>query len=222
MIFSLLALVLYVILVSNVLWKTIIDFREGGKQRVSWTRRLLELLSTAIFLLGLTGFMLPFIAGGGVLNFLGAYEYPPGYAERVVQLSDGTLLVPKREAARIQVYDRDKQFMHSWYVEDAGGGLIDVHPRTDGTLDVYTARGRNHYVFDRNGGLLWSGKWSGRYPGPIPEARRVWIPTLWILMPLAHPMLALVVAILGAAAMQMTTRVSKGDAQLQVPPSQQL
>jgi len=71
----------------------------------------------------------------------------------VVSTPEGFHIVPHTPSGRVQVYDADWTFLTGWYV-DAFGGTFKLLAPVDGHIDVITARGDRHYVFDTGGQLI--------------------------------------------------------------------
>jgi hypothetical protein len=129
------------------------EFRLATKDRGWW--RLLRLAATTLLALGALGFFgTAFFAFGSFNQLPRSFEWPIGYASGVVSIADH-FIVPHTPSGRVQVYDRNWQFLHGWGV-DAGAGTFKLHITPTNRIHVITARRQMHYTYDLHGTLLAS------------------------------------------------------------------
>jgi hypothetical protein len=106
-----------------------------------------------------------------------------GYATGVVTTPEGLHVVPHTPSGRIQVYDANWSFRTGWHV-DANGGTFKVLAPAPGRIEVVTARGQWHYVFDTDGHLIskntYPPKSYGSFPGGSESAVVPTAPWLWV------------------------------------------
>jgi hypothetical protein len=123
---------------------------ERGK---GW-RRWSTIAATCLLVVGAAGFFGSALSAVGGLNWLpSSFEWPVGFATGVVSTSDGVHVVPHTSSGRIQLYDGNWTFRTGWHV-DAGAGEFKVRAPAEGRVEVITARGQWHYVFDVAGRLI--------------------------------------------------------------------
>jgi hypothetical protein len=68
-------------------------------------------------------------------------------------MADGKYVVPLVSPGRVQLYDPQWHFLRGWHV-DAEGGDFKVRCSLDGLIEVLTARGNHHYIFNELGELI--------------------------------------------------------------------
>jgi hypothetical protein len=151
----------------------------GLKAKNPW-RRALAIPAAVLFTTGWVSFMSTAAATTGGLNWLpNSFEWPVGWSDSYVKTSDGLYAVPHVPAGRVQLYDSNWKFLRGWQVV-AGGGVFRVEPGKDGQVEVFTARGSRHHVFDRNGTLLATGGYARVGPDSFGgQSPTVSIPTPW-------------------------------------------
>jgi hypothetical protein len=160
---------------------------------------------------GLLGFFGAFLSATGRLPRKSAdTEFPMGRVDGAVVDRDGLIYCPSPPWGRIQLYDRDKRFMHGWFV-NAFGGTFRLHIDPDNHLEVVTARGHMRYVFDRQGQLLSSASYDPRSYSDFDgwRGRTVTIPTPFYLWPFTHPFFAWATALAGMVILISTTRARR-------------
>ena len=118
-------------------------------------RRSIYLVASALMLVGGLGFFGSGLSAFGGLNWLAtSFEWPIGYSDGVVTTPEGVHVVSHDPSGRIQLYDANWRFIRGWHV-DAAGGLLKVTSAGANRIEVITARGAWHYVFDMEGGLIF-------------------------------------------------------------------
>jgi hypothetical protein len=86
----------------------------------------------------------------GVPKLSNTFEWPAGYAPHVITPLDNEYVVPLVSVGRVQLYDSKWCFLRGWHI-DALGGDFKVECNPGGTIEVFTARGRNQYSFMQYG-----------------------------------------------------------------------
>jgi len=142
-------------------------------------------LAGIFVIVGALGFFGSFLSAAGGLNWLPpSFEWPVGLASGVVSTKDHFFVVPHTPSGRVQVYDRHWKFVRGWHV-DADGGTFQLKTSEAGRVEVITARGQWHYVFDLSGNLLSKQNYSpASYSFLEKEGQSQLVPTapwLWVL-----------------------------------------
>jgi hypothetical protein len=161
-------------------------------------RRWLTIAASCLLVVGAAGFFGSALSAVGGLNWLpSSFEWPVGYATGVVSTPEGPHVVPHTPSGRIQVYDVNWSFRTGWHV-DAGGGTFKVLAPAEGRIDVITARGQWHYVFDTDGRLISKNTYRPKSYGSFPEeGESVVVPTAPWLWVFSNPGISWVVAAMG-------------------------
>lgn len=158
---------------------------------------------------GWCAFMAQALGACGGLPFIGeTFNWPILFTDGAVKDSAGRRYIPHTAAGRIQVYDMNGNFLRGWFI-DAGGGVFKLHVTSGDELEVFTARGDRHLVFDAAGRLIRE----GRYPGetydalPVGPACKISLGVPWLLLPLTSPFLAWLVAGIGFVGLGITRKI---------------
>jgi hypothetical protein len=107
----------------------------------------IRLLSAALFVIGLGGFLAPFWLGS--VQNAGTIELPLVEIEDVAVAHDGRIYFALMHLARLQIYTGDGRFIRNIPVSNAGGAFcLDV---TDNRLTVAVARRDAADTFDLDG-----------------------------------------------------------------------
>ena len=97
----------------------------------------LNFIASACLVIGALGFFGSALSATGGLSWLpSTFEWPIGGAENVLITSDGTHIVPHTASGRIQIYDKDLNFLRGWNI-DAGGGTFILVPAGDNDFYIY-------------------------------------------------------------------------------------
>jgi hypothetical protein len=174
-------------------------------------RIVLAGICAVLFAYGWVAFMGQPLAACGGMPFLGkGFEWPILFTDGAVEDSLGMRYVPHTAAGRIQVYDRDGNFLHGWFVE-ASGGPFTLHVTEDDKLEVFTVRGNLHLVFSGDGTLLEEGYYADEsYPDlPFGPSAEISLRVAWYLLPLASPLLAWLVGLVGFVGMIILNKYNK-------------
>jgi hypothetical protein len=168
----------------------------------SRARRMTGLAGAALFALGWASWCVIPLAAAGGLNWVPAsFEWPVGWSDGAVRLSDGRWAVPHEAAGRVQIYDERMRFVRGWEI-DASGGAFRLVPLEGGGVAVLTARGARRYTFDRDGTRMGSGmRFRGEFEAAKVHETSVRVPTPvwgWTLVSPAFAWLAVVVGALTA------------------------
>jgi YD repeat-containing protein len=176
-------------------------------------RRCLTTTASCLLVVGAAGFFGSSLSAAGGLNWLpSSFEWPVGYASGVVSTPKGVHVVPHTSSGRIQVYGANWSFRTGWQV-DAGGGTFKVLRPAGGLIDVITARGQWHYVFDTDGRLVSKQTYQPKSYGSFPdEGESVVVPTppwLWVF---SSPGFSWAVLVTGMVILLSVRRVDKRKA----------
>lgn len=161
-------------------------------------RRWWAIASSFCLVVGGIGFFGSALSATGGLNWLpGSFEWPVGYISGVVTTPAGLHVVAHTPSGRVQVYDADWTFIIGWHV-DAGAGTFKVLAPEQDRIEVITARGQWHYVFDMDGGLISKQTYEPKTYNEFPDTgASMLVPTapwLWIF---SHPGYSWAVVALG-------------------------
>jgi hypothetical protein len=156
----------------------------GAAQKETGLSRLIKSLAAILLIVGALGFFGSGLSATGGLNWLPqSFEWPVGTVSGVVSTPDHFFAVPLTAPGRVQIYDSDWKFIRGWHV-DAGGGTFKLKVGGTNQLEVITARGQWHYVFNLNGGLQSREHYTtGAYSAFSSEGKSYTVPTapwLWV------------------------------------------
>jgi hypothetical protein len=105
-------------------------------------RRAHYVAGVALLCVGAIGFGGSMIAATGGMNWLPPeFELPAGRVSGVIDLRDGTHVVPLEHAGRIQLYDAEWRFKRGWQV-DASGGAFALDRLARDNIQVASVRPR--------------------------------------------------------------------------------
>jgi hypothetical protein len=135
----------------------------------------LSILFALMMAVGAIGFFGAGAAAVGSLKLPKSFEWPAGYVRGVCTLTSGNRVVPLEPVGRIQLYDPQWRFLRGWQVGASGGSFNVVCG--DDSLEVFTARGRRHFVFDESGSLLSTSDYTARPDRGLPSGPYIVVPT---------------------------------------------
>jgi len=144
--------------------------------------RNLNAIALTVGFFGIVGFFLCGIAAYGISKWWpGDVEYPAAVSSGVVFIDDH-YYVP-HPMSRIQIYDEQWIFSHSFYVP-SDGGVFSVSKGSDDSIFVHTARGNYVLQYSKSGELLTQRPYEYDYPD---TGVLLVVPTAWYLWPASHP-----------------------------------
>ena len=126
------------------------------------------------------------------------FEWPVGKSKNVIHVLNKYYVVPHLSTNRVQVYNNNLEFIRGWNIE-AGGGVFKIQ-NSDSNILIYTARGDNKYLYDINGKLLLSEKYTEKgqtYSSFFLDGQTVNIPTPVPLLVFSSPFLSWLCAVIG-------------------------
>jgi len=116
---------------------------------------------------------------------------------------EGEKVVLAEYADRIQVYDSNWNFLRGWHFDSAGG--IETIAYENETINIFTARGDNHYTYDVQGNLLDYSVVLGKLP-PNQNVIDMHVPgPLWKWLFL-HPVIGWLIIVLGMVITGLTNK----------------
>ena len=177
--------------------------QESGK----WSMVALWLLVG----IGGAGFFAPFLCAQELFDLPASLEWPAGYVSGGAATADGKYIIPVVPAARVQIYDSNWRFIRGWNVK-TGGGDFKVQSAPDGMVEIYTARGAMHYLFDQDGHWLSSEGMAQPYSW-LPEGQSFWVPTPLWLWAFSSPFLSWLIMASGIAGLAMKERIRRAKNQ---------
>lgn len=154
------------------------------------------------------GFVGGLLVAYGIIAFYGAaysaggslpatFEWPMGRVDQLIQAPDGQRIAVHPASARIQVYDPNWKLLHAWIVH-AGGGDYKARLLPDNKLEVWTARGAQHFIFTLDGTQVEQSSYPPDQYQRLPiTAGPGYVPTPVLLWPFFSPFLAWGVALAG-------------------------
>jgi len=173
------------------------------RARRPWRKRILPIIASLLVVTGAVCFFAPAISALGGFDWLpSSVEWPVGNAKGVVQTSSGLYVVPHVPSNRIQIYDASWNYVRGWRTDAAGGNFV-LRMTDEDRIEVFTARGPMHHVYDLNGNLLATRAAEESPKGSGASAR---VPTAWWLMPLVHPIAAWSLAAVGLLVLILSDR----------------
>jgi hypothetical protein len=158
-------------------------------------RRALGMLGGLLVAYGGFGFISAGI--GSSMKLPSSLEWPIGWANQTLTLADGRIVATHTPSGRIQVYDRNWQFITGWNVE-ASGGKFHARLLPEDRIAVWTARRQRKFVFTPEGECLEATPYAPeqRYNLNAPD-KTGFVPTAWWLLVFAHPFVGWGVAVIG-------------------------
>jgi hypothetical protein len=176
-------------------------------------RRWLMSAASCFMVVGAAGFFGSALSAAGGLNWLpSSFEWPVGYTGGVLTTAEGLHVVPHTPSGRIQVYDADWSFRIGWHV-DASGGTFKLLAPAAGRIDVITARGQWHYVFDPDGRLISKDTYQPRRYDSFPEeGESLVVPTAPWLWVFSHPGISWAVMVTGMVMLAIAQRSGRRKA----------
>jgi hypothetical protein len=169
----------------------------------------LKSIAYAFVIIGGIGFFGTTLSAVGGLNRLPeTFEWPIGKTRKAIELSD-CFVVPHPPSGRIQVYDKNLKFLRGWHI-GGRGGAFKVIASQQNLLDVYTARGARHFVFDLSGKMIDSGTYSpGEYASFVDEGVSHFVPTAPWLMIFSNPLYSWILVIVGLGSLIMMDKMER-------------
>lgn len=156
--------------------------------------------------IGSAGFFAAALSAEGIIKLPKSYEWPAGYVSGVTVTSDGDYLVPLVSEGRVQVYDSHWHFLCGWNVE-ALGGEFTVAATKEGTVEVFTARGKHRYSFTKNGDLISASTAAESYDALPDGGQSVVVPTSPILWVFSSPFISMGVVVLGLIGLRIARKL---------------
>ena len=182
----------------------------GVKKYTSVSRRCLYVIATISLVYGGLSFMGSAFSCFGGLNWLSkSFEWPVGYADQVLPMENGILVVGLPNCGRVQVYDRDKKFLLGWHA-DMTGGTFKLIAAKENRFEVITARRQWRYLFDLGGNLLSQGTYSPASYDSFPK--QGWpdfFPTSIWLWGFTSPLFGWVFILIGGVLFNWTDKLGK-------------
>lgn len=182
------------------------SFNSGLGPLPLWAH-LLSVVALLLIMIGVVGFIAPFVAGAGGLHwFSNSNEWPVGSAAGVIAMPSGYHVVPLPWMSRIQVYDQNWRFVRGWFIE-SGSGSIDLLPSGQDQFEAFTGKLRHrgyrgfHYIFTLNGDMISRQNYSvdddTMHALIVKQATSVVVPTPIWLWPFSSPIHAWVTLLCG-------------------------
>ncbi len=173
-------------------------------------KNLLEIIAYLLIVIGGIGFFGSALSATGGLNWLpSSFEWPIGYTDNAAKTQDGFYVVPHTSSGRIQIYDTDLKFLRGWNV-DAHGGTYKISISKENLINVYTARGNWHYLFNLQGDIISKEKYvSGSYSSFPDSNLSLNIPTNIFLLVFSHPFISWFFAVIGIATLIILDKIKK-------------
>ena len=200
---------LYIVLVSA-LWFVGLAFRIVRCLKNGGRTRWLGASGWIVVMIGGSGFFAPFLLEEGVFKPSSALQWPAGYVNGVATTPDGKYVVPLTAPERVQLYDSQWRFIRGWQVD--GGGDFKVEATPEGTVEVFTARGLQHYSFTQDGVPILptrSGEGADdNYLSLPPKGNFIAVPTSRWLWVFSSPFLCGVVIAVGMAVVAIENKLA--------------
>jgi hypothetical protein len=163
--------------------------------RAQGHRKIAGFVGGLLIAYGITAFYGTAYSAGGSLP--ATFEWPVGHADQLIRVPDGRRIAIHPTSARIQVYDHDWKLLHAWVVH-AGAGDFKARLLPDDKLEVWTARGAQHFVFTLDGTQVEQSSYPPeQYPRLPVSAGPGCVPTPILLWPFSAPFVAWGVAVAG-------------------------
>ncbi|MGF1879259.1 hypothetical protein L4D77_28855 [Photobacterium frigidiphilum] len=198
--FNIIAILIFVSFVVNTL-------KLISKEKLFSVRGGLTIVSSTFFLCGLLVFFAPIFYRSGHLSWISSgAEWPIGHASNVLVTKDGTYIVPHDSTGRVQIYNKDLDYIRGWFIDD-NGGTFTLLPIGDTSFSVYVVRGRNNIEYDVYGNQL-SLKRNVKRDSDVPkQGIDIDIPTPIYLLPFTSPFMASIFALFGGLIMYIRDKM---------------
>ena len=146
------SLVLVLLMAACFALGAVVSYRSTPIVR-GWPRGV-RAAGMGLLVTGAVGFLSAFVAATGGLDRLPpGFELPAVHESGVINLRDGTRVVPLTHAGRIQLYDAEWRFLRGWQL-DAGGGTFYLDRLARDDIQVALVRPRRIEIFAPDGRLL--------------------------------------------------------------------
>lgn len=155
-------------------------------------------------IIGALGFFAAFTFASA--NIAGVkFEWPIGTTSSAYPHIDDSYIVLHQPSGRVQIYDNTLKYIRGWGV-NSYGGTFNLLPAEDDTFFIYTARGDMKYLYNLEGELLSSEKYTTSFPFNREHLEKLSIPTPFYLWGFTHPLKAWLLMVLGIILLQITDR----------------
>jgi hypothetical protein len=177
--------------------------RQSRTAQRSW----LVWLGGCLLIVGVGCFFANALAAEGILPVRSNFEWPVGTDSGVVRGSDGVYAVPLEAVGRVQLYDKNRRFMLGMQVDGEGRNLK-VWLSNPGRVEIFTARGRKHFIYSYEGVLLQTKEYSDNFYD-LPEGRTESFPMTWWGWPLSTTFHGWCLALGGGLLLWLDKRLSR-------------
>ncbi len=167
--------------------------------------------------LAATGYVLVAVGGfgffGTAFSSLGgfrwvsaSFEWPVGFAHNIIDTTDGTHVVPVREAGgRLQIYSPAWVFIRGWY-RDPNGTDFTVLPAESNKVEIIVRKGSMRYLFNLNGELICQSSYAPKkYMDFSDSGQSADVPTRWWLWMFTSPFHSWIILAIGGVLVLLTT-----------------
>lgn len=169
---------------------------------------ILYYIASFLLLIGAVSFF-----GSAIINSMGElilpnnFQWPIGKADNILVTKDKKYIVPHEETGRIQIYNRNLEFIRGWNV-NASGGAFKIVLLKSNLIEVYIARENYMYVYDVEGNKISKNHYNRQYYDNIPLTNKTLnIPTPFYLLPFTNSFLAFFFFLLGLILLIIIERV---------------
>ena len=113
-----------------------------GSKKDTGLRRWLTTIGWSFVAVGASGFFgMAFLVVGGHRWLPSNFEWPIGFADGILTMTNGIYVVPHTPTGRIQIYDANWKFQRGWFV-DASAGTFKLRIESSNRIEMITARGQ--------------------------------------------------------------------------------
>jgi hypothetical protein len=118
--------------------------------------KIIAIFALLLTILGVIGFLSGFAVSLGGLHRIipDSFEMPLGDLQGIAVDSEGNIYCGVQFYSRIQAYDINGRFLYGKCF-DSHGGAFKIKINSNEQLEVATYRGRNKYIFSKEGSLLY-------------------------------------------------------------------
>jgi|GEM_PF-6048753 len=203
-----LTFVILVLIGGRFIGSAIFNLIRPGKNNKH--KNLLEIIAYLLIVIGGVGFFGSALSATGDLNWLPpSFEWPIGHTDNAAKTQDGFYVVPHTSSGRIQIYDTYLKFLRGWNV-DAHGGTYKISISEENLINVYTARGNWHFLFNLQGDMISKKKYGPESYSSFPDSDiSLDIPTNIFLLVFSHPFISWFFAAIGIATLIILDKIKK-------------
>jgi len=181
-----------------------------GSKKDTGLRRWLTTIGWSFVAVGASGFFgMAFLVVGGHRWLPSNFEWPIGFADGILTMTNGIYVVPHTPTGRIQIYDANWKFQRGWFV-DASAGTFKLRIESSNRIEMITARGQMRYVYGLDGTIVAGETYAPKNYGDFSSsAQAAFVPTHWWLWTFTGPFYSWGLVAVGGGLLVGADRIKK-------------